>query len=121
MERYPDEFDCDMAQYYHIYDYKSLPARKVATFLCGLDSSSRVKRKLNGVGGSFSEILLALIFDRLQWICWSQTKDGQRGVNRPQSIAEKLIGKNDSDSEITAFRSGKDYEEARRKILGKEG
>ena len=88
MERYPDELDCDMAQYYHIYDFKSLPA---------------------------------LIFDRMQWLCWSQTKDGQRGVNRPQSIAEKLIGKNDSDSEITAFQSGEDYEKARRKILGKEG
>lgn len=107
MERYPDELDCDMAQYYHIYDFKSLPARKVATFLCGLDSSSRVKRKLNGVCGSFSEILLALIFDRLQWICWSQTKDGQRGVNRPQSIAEKLIGKSESDSEIAAFEAAR--------------
>lgn len=121
MERYPDELECDMAQYYHLYDYKSLPARKVETFLCGLDSSSRVKRRLNSVGGSFSEILLALIFDRLQWLCWSQTKDGQKGVNVPQSIAEKLIGKSESDSEITTFQSGEDYEEARRKLLGKEG
>lgn len=110
-----------MAQYYHIYDYKSLPARKVATFLCGLDSSSRVKRSLNEVDGSLTEILLALIFDRLQWLCWSQTKDGQRGVNRPQSLAEKLIGKSENSSEITAFQSGEDYEKAREKILGKEG
>ena len=42
-------------------------------------------------------------------------------MNVPQSIAEKLIGKSESGSEITAFRSGEDYEKARRKILGKEG
>lgn len=47
-------------------------------------------------------------------------KGRSKGVNRPQSIAEKLIGKNESDSEITAFQSGEDYEKARRKILGKE-
>lgn len=121
MSNYHDELVCDLAQYYHIYDYKSLPPVQVATYLCGLDSNSRVVKKMCNSKGSLQEILLALIFDRLNWLCWANTKDGHNNINRPTSIAESLMGRENSESNVTSFASGEDFEEAREKIIRGEG
>lgn len=43
-----DALMCDLAETYHIYNYRSLPCKMVATFSCGLRNSSRIKMKMAG-------------------------------------------------------------------------
>ena len=92
----------------------------MAIFLYGLSDSSRVKKLYNGAHGSLQEILLALIFDRLNLLCYSQTKDASLGINQPKSVAQILMGRlgdGDEKNEIIAYASGEEFLQARNKIL----
>lgn len=39
---------------------------------------------------TLEQTLLSLIVDRLSWLVWAKTKDGQKGRNRPESVYEIL-------------------------------
>ena len=54
---------CDFAETYHIYDYRSLPARRAATFAVGLRDDSRIKMKMAGMNVSMDSIMIAAIAD----------------------------------------------------------
>lgn len=56
---------CDLAEVYHIFDYRSLPVQLVATLSSGLRDDSRIKMKLNGEKVSREVLLLAGVCDRL--------------------------------------------------------
>lgn len=111
---------CDLMETYGIYEYRQLPARRVAVFSVGLGDSSRIKRKLTGQKISNMELLLALAVDRLSLLVWLKTKDGAKGRNRPESILTALMSgpKKEKEKEFKAFRNGKEFEEYRRKLLG---
>ena len=108
-----DELICDMAETYHIYDMRALPVRTLAALACGLGANSRVWAKLNGYKAKWSDIVQAMIADRLAIIQWFQTEDGHKGVNRPQLIAPALLGQSDQsekkEKEYMAFDSGEDF------------
>lgn len=107
---------CDLAETYHIYDYKSLPLSKVATFSVGLRENSRVKMKINNMKYSLETILLASAVDRLSILIWAKTKDGERGVNRPESIVAQLLDEKE-EKKITAFNTPDEFENAWKKII----
>ncbi|QBX26553.1 hypothetical protein Javan330_0016 [Streptococcus phage Javan330] len=68
--------------------------------------------------------LLASIVDRLSLSLWLQTKDGQKGVNRPASIADQLIKRDKSENDgkdYLVFESGEDFENYRKALLAKTG
>jgi hypothetical protein len=111
---------CDLAETYHIYDYKQLPAFKVAVFSIGLRDDSRIKMKLSNQKVSTETLLLAGIFDRLSILAWFKTADGQKGTNRPESIVEQLTAEPKERKEMV-FTSGEEFERARKEILEKIG
>ena len=115
--RYPDELTADLAQYYHIFDYTQHPPGLVATLTEQLPDDSRVKRKLAGLGCSRLEFLTALAVDRLSLLVWAQTRDGQKGRNRPKSIAQALMGGDDPDQKTEIFDSPADFEETRAALI----
>ena len=41
-----DSLICDLAQYYHVFDYRSMTVESVATLAAGLPEDSRIMRKL---------------------------------------------------------------------------
>lgn len=87
-----DALICDLAETYHIFDYRAeLPCKKVALLAVGLRSTSRIKTKLAGFEQPFDIVLLASCLDRLKELVWFNTEDGQKGKNRPDSIADKFI------------------------------
>jgi len=95
-----DELICDLAETYHIYDYRRVPARLLGTLAVGLGDNSRIKRKLNGVTESTEVIMLARILDAVNLLIWGMTKDGAKGRNRPKSVAEAcFIGGKDTKPE----------------------
>lgn len=119
-----DALICDLAETYQIYDYKQLPLNQVAVFAYGLRDDSRIKQIMSDQIVSLEITLLANIVDRLSISLWLQTKDGQKGVNRPTSIAEMLTKNNKEERDerdYLVFESGEDFENYRKSLLAKTG
>ena len=112
-----DALICDLAEVYHIFDYKQLPAYRVAVFSLGLSDSSRIKLKLTDRTVDFETMLLAGIFDKVSMLFWSKTKDAEKNKNRPTSVVEMLNGKQENQTKVVSFESGKDFEANRQRIL----
>ena len=112
-----DALVCDLAETYQIYDYSQLPLLKVAVFACGLREDSRIKQLV-----SIDTMLLAGIVDRLSLSLWIQTKDGQKGVNRPKSVVDQLTQKEEKgEREHLVFSSGEEFEKYRKEFFAKIG
>lgn len=109
-----DALICDLAETYHIYDYKRLPLKTVAALSAGLRDDSRVKMKLSGAVAPTDTMLLAAVADRLSLLVWMKTKDGSKGRNKPKSILDSFNGK---ESNISAYISGEDFMKEREKLL----
>ena len=117
-----DALICDLAETYHIYDYRRLPVLKVAVFSLGLRQNSRIKMIMSGNRITLEESLLACAVDRLSILEWQKTKDGSICTNVPQSILEKLLGIDErkSESDTQTFSSGEEFLKERNRLLGKE-
>ncbi|RGD72907.1 hypothetical protein DW687_11735 [Anaerofustis stercorihominis] len=103
---------CDLAETYHIFNYRSLPARMVATFCVGLRNNSRTFKKITDNKILNTETLLALLLDDfrtfLSLICGEKNKN--------QSAYELLTSEAKEKSKI-GFNSPEEFEKARREIL----
>ena len=106
-----DSLICDLAQYYHVFDYRSMTVEFIATLAAGLPEDSRVMRKILKCNVSKSELMLAAIYDDLN------TSNAKHGINRPASIAEKWLNITEQ-KENMAFDSVNSYEKAKQRILG---
>lgn len=113
-----DALICDLAETYHIYDYKRFPLSTVAVFSCGLRENSRIKLKMNNQLVSLEAMLLASISDRLGILTWFQSEDGQKGKNRPTAITPTLTRTQENPKETVAFESGEAFEKTRLRLLG---
>ena len=119
-----DALICDLAETYQVYDYKQLPLQTVAVFAYGLKDASRIKQLLSDQIAPVERVLLASMVDRLSMLLWIQSKDGQKGVNRPASIADQLIKRDKSENDekdYLVFESGEDFENYRKALLAKTG
>lgn len=107
---------CDLAETYGIFDYEQLPANTVAAFSVGLRQDSRIKMSMSGQKLPFDTILLAGLVDRLSILIWQNTKDGQKGSNKPTSLVETLTAEPKEREEV-AFESGEDFERTWNELL----
>ena len=114
-----DALVCDLAETYQIYDYRRLPVTRVAVFSYGLRDDSRIKMKMNEQVASYEQQVLADIRDRVALLLWSKTKDAQKGKNQPALLSQKLTSSTKNVKDFSSFESGKDFEEARRKLVQK--
>jgi|SRR5690625_847050 len=113
-----DALICDLAETYQIYNYRQLPASLVAVFAYGLRDDSRIKLKMSDQAVPFDTILLAGILDKLNILVWFQTKDAEKGINRPLSIVESITKVNEKDeNDIVGFESGEDFMKKRKRLL----
>lgn len=116
-----DALICDFAETYRIYDYRQLPPLRVAVFACGLKDDSRIKMKISGQLVPIDTLLLAGISDKLSTLVWFQTKDGQKGKNRPTMIMDLLTNKEtESKKDVVVFNSGEDFKNVRNRLIGGE-
>ncbi len=113
-----EAFICDMAETYHVFDYKALPAKTAALLASGLRDNSRIKMKISGQKAASEVLLLAAAVDRLGLLLWMNTEDGHKNRNRPKLIAEQFI---ESKKEIIAFETIEAFEKRRQEILKKGG
>ena len=115
---------CDLAETYHIFSIRELPARQVAMYAVGLRENSRIKLAMTGQKASNEEVLLAMIADRLSLLVWFKTKDGQDDTNRPKSMLALLLGEEKTNEDkvgaFKRFKTGDDFLNYRKKLLGGE-
>lgn len=112
-----DALVCDMAETYHIFDYRALPLFLAARLACGLREDSRSKMRLAGNRIELRDALLAAILDRVNFLAWAQTRDGQKNRNRPASILDRLMHEPDERETPVVYAGGEEFEKARKQIL----
>ena len=109
-----DELICDLAETYHIYDYRTIRPSLLATLAVGLRDNSRIKMKIIGEKFDINTQLLASIADRLSILIWQKTENGHKGINKPVSILESL---NSEPKDNFGFNTVEEFEAERKRIL----
>ena len=87
-----------------------------ARLFFGLSDGSRIKRALTGEKLTLEQTLMAIIADRLGFLMWAQTKDGQKNRNRPASIYDALRGQKHENADVVSFTSGEDFDTMFKKL-----
>lgn len=112
-----DAVVCDLAETYGIFNYRQLPVSLVSTLACGLSEDSRIKRKISGSEmAGVDRMLLAMVVDGINTLAWMQTKDGEKGRNRPKSILKEILN-TEHEKDIQTFASVEEFEAERQRII----
>ena len=111
-----DAIVCDMAETYGILNIKGLPVQKLATLVLGLRDNSRMKIMISGTKADTQTILLASILDAVALLVWFGSKDGQNGVNRPKSVLNVIMGR-EEQGQYKTFATVEDFERYRQEII----
>lgn len=109
-----DALICDLAETYHVLNYRELPLRTLACLAGGLRDDSRIRMKLAGQPIRMDSMLLAVMADQLQMLWWAKTTDGQKNVNRPKSLLNILTG---NECPPEGFDTGEELMQARERIM----
>ena len=113
-----DALICDLAETYHIFDYRSMPPRLVATLAAGLGDDSRIKKLASGQPASSELMLLGGILDALHTLLY-KLSDGSS--EPPASIIDLMFGgANEPQKQCMSFESYDDFEAYRNKFINKE-
>lgn len=107
---------CDLAETYHIFNYRELPVKLLATLSIGLNDDSRIKKKLRNVQTLPRYVVDTFIVDALNILMWQNTANGLEGKNKPESVLKKIMGE-EEDSEYMSFASGDDFEKYRKELI----
>ena len=113
--RCEDELICDMAETYHVFNWRELPLKTAAVLASGLHQDSRCFRKLNGQKLRSDEYLQFAILDELRLIRWLNTADAGKGKNRPESLLQAVLAP--QKPKIIGYRTPEEFEAARQKII----
>lgn len=108
-----DDLVCDLAEYYGIYDYKSMSPMLIATLTAGLREDSRTMLRIAGCRISCEKRLLALITDNTALLlrAYIQAHSKKRAPEH-KSIFGQLMGieeKKETDT-LKSFDSPDDFE-----------
>ena len=107
---------CDLAETYGIFDMHALPVETLAALAAGLREDSRIIMKMTGAVMTTDQMLMAGIMDGVNLLCWLNSSDGQKGINRPVPVMEQLQGAA-KKRDIAQFESGEDFETKRKQLL----
>ena len=106
---------CDFAEYYHVYDFDTLPVQTAAILACGLPSDSRTVKEISGHQYDTKEMLLAAIYDQLSWILWQRMVSKNHKPKKPESLLKKMTS--GTPASVTAFETPEDFERAFRHAM----
>ena len=93
-----EELTCDLAEYYHIYDRRSVPCRLLGTLAVGLRAESRIGMIREGIKASPETIMLVKIYDILMREFSAKGKE-------PEPLLKQFIIER-KKSDIRSFRNG---------------
>lgn len=109
---------CDLAETYHIYNYRELRPSLVGVLACGLREDSRIALKQAGLNVSPENMMLAMIIDKLEIQSHQLARlSGIKHLPKPVSLVDALRNKKKKDSNIT-FDSGEGFDKEWMKLTG---
>lgn len=111
-----DALICDFAEYYNILNYKDFNPKMVGVLFCGLSDNSRIKMKMSGAKASSELILMADIADSLATLVWFNSTDGQKGINRPNSLLKTVLQIEEKDR-AELFTNGEEFKKKRQELI----
>lgn len=109
-----EAFICDMAETYHILNYREIKASLLAILAKGLKPDSRIKLKISKEDFSLEKMLLIGIYDRLTLLVYANSKDAAKGKNKPKLLIDSLK-KRDT---VMSFDSKEEFEKKLKEIKG---
>ena len=109
-----DALICDLAETYHIMDYRSLPVRLVATLSAGLRDDSRIKLKAADTSVDLETIILAAIADNLTML---RAGMDRKNRGKPFLFTEAINGER-KKQKVRGFRTVEEFEAALKRIRG---
>lgn len=109
-----EAFICDMAETYHILDYRALPVSTLAVLASGLREDSRIRMKMMGMQRIPLEVLAAKCADTLALILYVLGADSK--ASRPTPLTDIIFGES-TRKETAGFASGADFEKERKRLL----
>lgn len=113
-----DALICDLAETYHIFNYRDMPPRLVATLASGLGDDSRIKRLAGGQPASSELMLLGGILDALHMLIY-KISDGSTAP--PISIIDLMFGNtSEPQKQCMSFDSYEDFEAYRKQLIKEE-
>ena len=108
-----DALICDLAETYHILDYRSLPVKLVAALSAGLRDDARIKLKAANTPVGLDTMILAAIADNLTLLRAGFSKDGK---SKPYLFTDAIKG--ETKEKTKGFRSAEDFEATLKRIRG---
>ena len=109
-----DALICDLAETYHVYDYRSLPVKLVATLSAGLRDDARIKLRAADSSVGLDTIILAAIADNLTMLRAGMDK---KNKGKPFLFSEALRGEK-KKQKVRGFRTAEEFEAALKRIRG---
>ena len=107
---------CDLAETYGIYDMRAHKPSYIGLLAKNLRPNCRIKMALAGISTELSDLLLAIVADKLSNLVWMFSEDGQKRRNPPKSITGILTGRTDeNDTPVTGYESPEDFLKAMEK------
>ena len=108
-----DALICDLAETYHIFDYRSLPVKLAATLSAGLRDDSRIKLKAAESAVGLETIILAVIADNLTLLRASMGKDKAKPF-----LFTDAINSEKKKEKAKGFKTVEEFEAALKRIRG---
>ncbi len=113
-----DELICDMAETYHVLNWRELPLKTAAILASGLHQDSRCRMKLNGMKLRSEEYTAMAILDEVRFFHWNMLpKEFKKGRKKPESVLLKMLRMEDRP-DVTGFRTPEEFEARRKQIAG---
>ena len=107
-----DAVICDLAETYHILDYKAVPVQTLATLCAGLRDDSRIKMHLSGFNYVPDVFTNTHISDELTLIRYFLT--GNR--KEPKLYQDIMNGKRKQNNTV-GYSSPEEFEKARKRLI----
>lgn len=109
---------CDFAEYYHIYDYKRLPARYAGILAHGLRAGSRCVMSVTGQTINPDSLLLATISDELQIVMYQQRAiAGSKHNPKPRLVTDQIKQDAQKNQKCESFDSPEEFKRQREQII----
>ena len=101
-----------MAETYHIYDYRAMPVKLLATLVSGLGQDSRTYKSITKMPTE-NTLLISLLIDQIAVLNYRLFG----GKNPPKSIYKMLIGEDTEEAE-DGYSTAEDFEKMWAKLGG---